>query len=359
MRRATVALICALSFPVWAQVSVIPAQMLVPSPLGVVLMVGKWIWDANTKQEVYYVEVAGDGPSTQQARDNGFRLAVEQALGTLIASESESQNGRLVRDEIISYASGYVERFESVSQQPTTAGVRVIMRVWVRKSSLSDRLLNRSQQAGRVDGAGASIQLQTLNQERQTGDRLLQTVLNDFPRRAFDIGMDPVDVIRQNRSAHLEVNYTLSWNQAYLRSLWTALEATSYRGRNTVSVISLNPGGWFKGFGGQLGYDDTHKYALLVNRTIATMPSLLVTVRSGGKDLLFSACYALQELDHSPHYVITNQRFVQINSYGAYAQVDGTLKLKGRVKVPVSPHLLQHATDLEMTVVTRDQCPKS
>lgn len=357
MRRLAAILICVVSLSAQAQIPMSTTQMFVPSPLGVVLMVGKWIWDANTRQEVFYIEVAGDGPSVEQARNNGFRLAVEQALGTLIASESESQNGRLVRDEIISYASGYVERFETVSQQATGTGTRVVMRVWVRKSSLSDRLLNRSQQAGRIDGAAATIQLQTLNNERETGDRLLLTVLNDFPRRAFDIGMDPVDVIRQNRSAHLEVNYVLSWNQQYLRSLWTALEATAFRGRGAVSVISVSPGGWFRGYGGQVGYDDTQKYALLVNRMIATQPSLLVTVRSGGRDLLFSACYAMQELDHSPTYVVTNQRFVHVNSYGAYAQIDGNLRLRGRVKIPVAPHLLQHATDLEMTVVTRDQCP--
>lgn len=357
MRRLVAILICVVSLGAHAQVPVPASQVLIPSPLGLVLMVGKWIYDANTRQEVFYIEVAGDGANSEQARNNGFRLAVEQALGTLIASESESQNGRLVRDEIISYAAGFVERFELVSQQHTATGVRVAMRVWVRKSSLSDRLLNRSQQAGTIDGARASIQLQTLNQERETGDRLLQTVLNDFPRRAFDIAMDPVDVIRQNRGAQIQVNYALSWNQNYLRSLWTALDATSYRGRNAVSIISINSGGWFRGYGGQAAFDDTAKYELLVNRMIATMPTLLVTVRSGGAPL-FSACYTMQELDHNPHYVITNQRFVSINSYGPYAHLDGRLKLQGVVRIPVSPSLLQQATDLEMTIVTRDQCPK-
>ena len=357
MRRLVIALTCVVALSAQAQVPGMPTQMLMPSPLGLVLMVGKWIWDSNTRQEVYYIEVAGDGATTEQARNNGFRLAVEQALGTLIASESQAVNGQLVRDEIISYASGFVEKFEIIAQQPTNNGQRVSMRVWVRKSSLSDRLLNRSQQAGKIDGARASIQLQTLNQERETGDRLLQTVLNDFPRRAFDIKLDPVDVIRQNRTAQIEVNYTLGWNQDYLRSLWTALKATAYQGRNAVSIIGIHNGGWFRDFGGEVGYDDSQKYALLVNRMVSTMPSLLVTVRSGGRDPLFSACFAMQELDHSPKYVVTNQRFVQINSYGPYAYLDGRLKLKGLVKIPVSPHLLQQATDLEMTIVTRDQCP--
>ena len=357
MRRWLAALICAVSVTAQAQVPAYTNQMLMPSPLGVVLMIGKWIWDANTKQEVFYIEVAGDGTTTEQARNNGFRLAVEQALGTLISSETETQNGRMVRDEIISYAAGFVDRFEIVSQQATATGQRVTMRVWVRRSALSDRLLNRTQASGKIDGAGASIQLQTLNQERETGDRLLQTVLNDFPRRAFDITMDPVDVIRQNRTAHLEVNVALSWNQDYLRSLWTALEATAYRGRNPVSVITVANGGWFRSFGGSVGYDDPSKYNLLVNRMIGSQPALLVTVRSGGRQALFSGCYTMQELDHVAQYVITNHRFVQVNSYGAHAQIDGRLRLKALIRIPISPQSLQHATDLEMTVVTRDQCP--
>lgn len=357
MRGLAAILACVMCLTAQAQVPAFSTHMLIPSPLGVVLMVGKWIYDTNTRQEVYYIEVAGDGATATQARDNGFRLAVEQALGTLIASESESQNGRLIRDEIISYASGYVERFEIVSQQATSTGVRVVMRVWVRKSSLSDRLLNRSQQAGKVDGAGASTQLQTLNRERETGDRLLQTVLRDFPKTAFDITMDPVDVIRQNRQAHLQVNYSLSWNQNYLRSLWTALDATAYRGKNPASIIAINSGGWLRGFGGQAAFDDTNKYALLVDRMIATQPSLLVTVRGNRRELLFNACYAMQELDHSPQYVVTNQRFIAVNPYGATAYLDGRLRLNGTVKIPINPQLLPQATDIEMTIVTRDQCP--
>ena len=327
-----------------------------PSPLGVVLMVGKWIYDSATRQEVYYIEVAGDGDTPQQARMNGFRLAVEQAIGTLISSETETQNGRIVRDEIISYAAGFVDKFEVISEQVTSRGVRVSMRVWVKKSALSDRLLNRSATSGEVDGARASVQLQTLNQERATGDALLQTVLNDFPRRAFDIELKPTDIVRQNRSAIMEINFRMTWNKDYLRSLWTALDATSQRTSRPVVTITVNGGGWFGGFGGSAKYDDNVKLQLLANRMLFSEPTVLVTVRGPGREVLFTSCYMYQELDNQEQGWVTRERFVSFHGGGAH--VNGIMRLNGRIPIPMPADVLARASSVDMDVVLRNQCPK-
>lgn len=340
---------CALQSPI-----AINPQMLVPSPLGVVLTVGKWIYDSSTRQEVYYIEVAGDGSSVDQARNNGFRLAVEQALGTLISSETEVQNGKIVRDEIISYASGYVDRFEIVSQQKTKTGFRVAMRVWVKKSALSDRLLNRSLKTGEVDGARASVQLQTLNQERATGDRLLQQVLNDFPKRAFDIEFKSTDVIRQNRASQMEISFRLMWNKDYLRSLWTALDAISYRGPNVVSTIGVNSGSMF-GFGGQARFDDMQKLRMVASTFIGTTPAVLATVRGQNSQILYSACFFYQELDHFHRYNITEQRFVRVGATSAF--VDGAYKMRSRIELPINLALLNQVSRVDLDVVPNKSCP--
>ncbi len=327
-----------------------------PSPLGIVLTVGKWIYDSTSKKQVYYIEVAGQGNTPTEARDNGFRLAVEQALGTLISSETEVQNGRIVRDEIVSYAAGFVDRFEITETRTAAAGTLVFMRVWVVRSALSDRLLNRSTKSGEVDGARATVQLQTLNEERVTGDRLLQQVLNDFPKRAFDIELKPTDVVRQNRSAQMELNFVVRWNRDYLRSLWTALEATAYRGPNAVSTIGVNSGSLF-GFGGQARFDDMQKYQALVRALVGTAPAVLVTVRGNGRDVLHAACYQYQELDHQPRYHVTTDRFVELSPYAATAFVNGAYKMKSRIQIPINAAVLNQATAVDMEIVTQRQCP--
>lgn len=357
MRRLAAALACVLSIATaQAQIAPVTTQMLMPSPLGIVLMVGKWIYDSASRQEVYYIEVAGDGENPQQARMNGFRLAVEQAIGTLISSETEVQNGRIIRDEIISYAAGFVDRFEIINEQVTARGVRVSMRVWVKKSALSDRLLNRTGASGQIDGARASVQLQTLNQERATGDALLQQVLNDFPRRAFDIEMRPTDIVRQNRNAIIEVNFRMTWNRDYLRSLWTALNATSQRVNRPAATITLNSGGFFGGFGGTAQYDDEQKLVLLANRMMFGLPTVLVTIRGSGREVLFTSCYMYQELDNQEQGWVTRERFVNFHNSGAH--VNGLMKLNGRIPIPVSQEILARASSVDMDVILRDQCPK-
>ena len=340
-----------------AQITPVLTASLTPSPLGIALTVGKWIYDAATKQQVYYVEVAGEGSDPTQARDNGFRLATELALGSLISSETEVRNGRIQRDEIISYSSGFVERFEIVETRPGRQGTTVVMKVWIKRSALADRLLNRSERSGEVDGARASVQLQTLNKERATGDRLLQTVLNDFPKRAFDIALNPADIVRNNRGAGIEIPFAITWNQDYLKSLWTAVEATAQKNSNQVATIGVNSGGLFRGYGGQAHYDDTRKYELLVNQMVMSGPSVLVTIRTAHRQILYSACFNYQELDHQPSYVVTNRRFVELSPYRPTAFVDGSYKMRSKIQIPVNLSTLEQAGIVEMDVVTRKQCP--
>ena len=338
-----------------AQLGVVTGAALMPSPLGVAMTVGKWIYDAVTRQQVYYIEVAGNGATTAQARNNGFRLAVESALGSLISSETVVLNGQIQRDEIVSYAAGFVDRFETIDTRTGPDGVTVIMRVWVKRSALADRLLNRSEQSGQVDGARASVQLQTINQERATGDALLQQVLNDFPRRAFDIKMEPANVNRQNRTAVLDIVFRLGWNQDYLRSLWTALDATSQRRGPPVATITVSGGTLFGRWGGQAHFDDPHKLNMLVNRMIGSSPALLVTVRGSARETLFASCYLLQELDHQPDYWINQDRFVRAGSN--FAQVATSYQYKGQVQIPVNTALLAQVTTVDMDIVIRNSCP--
>jgi len=326
-----------------------------PTPLGMLLTAGQWLIFSDNRR-IFYIEVAGLGDTTEQARNNGFRLAVEQALGTLISSETEVQNGRIVRDEIISYAAGFVDRFEIVSTRPAGNNqTEVVMKVWVARSALADRLLNRSEKSGEVDGARASVQLQTLNQERATGDALLQQVLNDFPKRAFDIELKPTDILRQNRSAIIEVNFKLSWNRDYLRSMWAALEATGQKTSRPVSTIIVNGGGWFGGFGGAARYDDNVKFELLANRMFVQGPSVMVTIRGPAREVLFSSCYLYQELDNMAQYNVTTQRFVEFGH--GHVRLNGHYVMPGRIQIPVGPDVLSRAHSVDMDIVLRKQCP--
>ena len=293
------------------------------------------------------ITVVGTGVNDIDARNNGFRLAVEQAIGSIVASETEVQNGRLVRDEILNYAAGYVDRFEIVNVQEYPGNIKLTMRVWVKRSALADRLLNRSETAGAIDGARASVQLATLNRERARGDQLVASVLKDFPRRAFDIDLKAADIVRNQRRAIIEIPFVITWNQDYLRSLWAALDATSTRASPTVAVIGLNSGSLF-GFGGQARYDDTAKFELVNNALVRSNPGVLITLRSDDNRVVYRQCSWW-----------TPWNFVEVSIYRPSAFVNGAAKLRATAQIPVQIATLETINRVEIDVVNEAQCPKN
>ena len=281
-------LLCALCITAQAQVP----TLLMPNPLGIAITIGQWIWQSGEK--VYYIEVVGYGNTLEQARQNGFRLAVEEAIGSLVSSEAEVQNGQLVRDEIINYSAGYVSKFELVKTEIGPQVSKIAMKVWIKRSALADRLLNESKNSGEVEGATAAVSFQTILQERQTGDRLLQSVLNDYPRRAFDIRIGNTQVNFTNqRSAQLQIPVMINFSRHYLNSFWAALEAIQ-NSKGCMSDITV------KGYG-TVNFSDDIKYRM-IRDTMVGHSSIRVNLIGTQNQVISTSFYAL------PNFVTIGDR---------------------------------------------------
>jgi hypothetical protein len=293
------------------------------SPIGTGITVARWIYE-TASEKVLYVEVVGEGTTVDQARQQGFRLAVEHAVGTVVASETEVRNDRVARDEIITYASGYVDRFEVVEQQQVGNRVLVNMKVWVRPSKIANRLLNRSATAGTVEGGRISTQIQTLQHERTSGDRLLKSVLADYPKRAFRIEMDKTQVIFDaNRTGQLEVAFWLSWSPAYLDSVAEALSAINQRSdcgglfgcRNVASQIDVVRPGF--GSTTQTWFNDKVADQMVRREMIQSQPAIRIAIMDMSGREQFKQCFYAKELDYRDHsawyYVNQDHDRVAIN----------------------------------------------
>ena len=358
MRRILAAVACA-GIVLSAQAQVITGAMFMPTPLGVVLSIGQWI--SFESDRVYYIEVQGEGVDPEQARANGFRLAVEQAVGTIIASESEANNGRLTRDEIISYSSAYVYKYEIVKQESGGLGVKTTMRVWCKKSAIANRLLSESKTAGQVDGARAAVNVQSIVQERQTGDRLLATVLNDFPRRAFDVGIGRTQVTYDgNRQSRLAIPITVNFSQTYLDSLWAALSATENPGGLGASV-TLKSRGMFAS-GGTVNYTDITKFQMLQSRMISPTLMVKVSLLDERNSVVYSDVFDMPSLSHSSNNPAIH-KFVQpgYRPPQPMLQIGGTpqyqMLIDGRRQVPMTalidanPALLEQVRTVHVEIV--------
>lgn len=334
--------------PVLAQVPASPTAVFIPSPAGVAVSVGKWIYDQFTADPVYVIEVVGEGRTPDEARNNGFRIAVEQAIGSVVASETEGRNGRLARDEIVSYSGGYVDRYKILKTEPSDYGQRITMEVAIRQSSLPRRLLGRSETAGFIDGNIATAQLSTLNYERQQADRLVDSVLADFPRRAFVIELKNTEITYNNRQGYLEVPFILKLDPNYMASLNAALKSIS-QGR-TGGAYKISVGKSLSAF------DDSMAYNQIINRMIATRPAVRITVVTPENRPIYRACHRWSELDHMDGHQVRSGHFVAVHSVVPYITVNGALKLDAIAQIPVNPVFLAQANRVDAEVVTGDAC---
>jgi hypothetical protein len=366
MSRWVLVLICALSMTAQAQVPTVTPQMLVPSPLGIVIMVGQWLM--QDKRRVYYIRVQGQGATAPQARDNGFRLAVEQAVGTLIVSETQTRNQRMVRDEIITYASGFVDRFEILRTDTTSQGVSITMDVWIVESAIAGRLLNDSAGTGTIDGARLAVQVETLQQERQAGDRLLETVLQDFPRRAFAVQVEKTQVdFDARRTLQIEVPVTLGWNTQYLAALNETMIRTS---QSRVSCFNF-----FKALAGfpqdsdcvarqnrqyffnNVAFDEPHKVGAVAQYFTQNKPAIQISIVDVHGTALQKTCrrFVFSNVEDQPYNIPNRHLFVV---YNQSVKIDSKYQLGGKLSMNLggNPRVFESANRVDVRVVPEKEC---
>ena len=329
MRKFLVALVCVVAVSAQAQSLGNPIGIIIPSPLGIVVTVGSWIFQG--KQKLYYIEVEGRGANQQEARENGFRLAVEQAIGTVIASETNVQQGRVSRDEIISYAAGHVDHFEIVNTELAGNGYQVRMKVWVARSVISERLLIESETDGQIPGDRASVAVGTINYANSQGDRLTGTVLRDWPHRSFDIRVDPSTVTQDSyRRAVLTIPVVVTLNDTYANSLYAAMQIRRNQPVDSVRLQQL--------------------YTTLVGSN----PTLEITILNRQQQRLQIQCYSVPELDHQVNYQVPNQYFVEFRNQ--YLLMNTRLKLSIPVQMPVTSQSLESMDSVNARIIRKSDC---
>lgn len=331
-------------------------EMLIPSPITIALVTGHWL--TKNSKKVFYIEVQSRASTFEQAKQDGFRLAVENAVGSYILSETEVTNGRIKRDEIITYASGFVDKYEIVDQQDVKGGVQIKMKVWVAHNAIAGRLLNESKTAGAVEGERVQTQVTTVQHARKSGDQMLTAVLRDYPARAYNISAAPTKaVLDQYREPYIKVGFTLSMNDAYVASLGEAVEAINQRrdcgswlvkcrARSHVEVKSSNlftsPQAWF---------EDDNAWRIMQQQMILSQPAVQIIFRDSTGREQYRTCAYVPELDHHKY---TPWQFVEIGP--GRLLVNGTAKKSAEVAIPVTGLPVQQFEQVDLRVVRGGQC---
>ena len=69
----------------------------------------------NEKKEVTII-TSGNAKNVDDAKQAALRSAIEQTFGAFISTKTEILNDKLIKDEIISVASGNIKSYEVLSQ---------------------------------------------------------------------------------------------------------------------------------------------------------------------------------------------------------------------------------------------------
>jgi hypothetical protein len=206
------------------------------------------------------------------------------------------KNQQLVRSEIIQYSSGYIEDFKILSETQVGSMTRVVMDVWVTESKIADRLLNVSKADGVIEGEKSAAQYRSNLNQMQSGDRLLEMILNDFPSKAFDIKAGKSVVTMPGRGVQIRIPINISWNKEYISSLTEVLDkvrqgrtANYFRGPDWAAVIRYkNKSDWGMS---TASFRDTVKLELLESNLIKSEPLIKLAIKDEAGNHLFEQCF--------------------------------------------------------------------
>jgi hypothetical protein len=322
-----------------------------PSPLSIVLTVGSWMM--KDRVEVFYVRVQAHGRDEADARDQAFRLAVNQAVGSLLLSHTEIRNGEVLRRDIINYSSGHIHDFQILNRESRDGGILLQADVWVRKSQIADRLLNESRAAGRIEGGRISAQIDSFQAERQGADRVLGAVLADYPRRAFDITVGNTRVSVHNRVTYLEVPVSIRWNQKFVASLAEA-----------VRTVNPNPqcGGWLADCRNimtrvtvgrqQAWFDDDKTYWIFHRAMIAPQPQVLLELQDSRGITVEKLCFQVPQIDHSSY---VGWYFADLD--GGDIRINANFERSGPMMLETQKLPINQLDRVAVSVVPLSQCP--
>ena len=304
-----------------------------------------------------FVRATGDGVTFEQAKHNAFTNAMEQHLGVVIASERESQQEHLARNEILAYSAGYVDEYVIVSQQNINGRVNLVVDVKISSNKISDRILSFSKSHKGFDGVRHDNQYKTYLNNKEHGDAILQRVLNDYPKHAYNIKQDRYLVkIDTYRNMTLVVPYEIGWNLNYLASLHDAIKmvedgSNGFMQKSPATIRVQRKTFYFNEF-------------IIPNRVLdAVMDNnevqINLTISDEYNRIQYSKCFSPDAVFRrtKPFYEINYVKTINAGFYN-----NGVEKDKLEIKIQHNSHLdrvMKNLVNIELSIVPKKLCQKN
>ena len=191
--------------------------------------------------EAKEVVVTGVGTDPDKAMQNAFSQAIEQTVGVLVDAETVVKNDQLIRDEILTYSRGYVEKYEVVKRWEEDGLHHATIRAVVARDKLVEKLRGMKIAVHEVAGDLASRQIEFDAKNEEQAAEMFKKALADFDMTKLtkvEIVGKP-EITREGANAKVRIKVKLSpdreqWKE-FARGVRLILDKTATK-RAAVTV---------------------------------------------------------------------------------------------------------------------------
>jgi hypothetical protein len=313
------------------------------------------------------IRVSGTGTTYELAKQSAFRDAIELKVGAMVLSERETVNYRRTRDDILVYSAGFVDDFKVIDKSESNSRVVVTMDVWLSSTKLSERLLTTNGSVQSFAGARHYEQSRSIVEERISSNKMLAEVMNEYPKRAYNLLQDPYKVyVDSSNRTILSVGYRLTFDYNWLQSVNASLVAFSNgtSGINNVLngtiikspaeaiIISKNPKAVVLGEKKHYNFSNTTNFNVFRNAFLDDNEVRIKLVfKNRNHNVIHSSCW-------TPAFI------TERSSTGSfYGSVDlnkfvvwGNSYEDASIKVSLKPESVRAIANIELSVTSNKEC---
>jgi hypothetical protein len=189
------------------------------------------------------VVVTGVGTDPEKALQNAFSQAIEQTVGVLVDAESVVKNDQLIRDEVLTYSRGYVEKCDIVKQWEDGGSHNTTIRAVVARDKLVAKLREMKIAVQDVAGELAARQIQfDVTNEEQAAEMFKKALAGYDMKKMTKVEIvEKPEIIRDGTNAKLSIKARVSpdlsqW-RTFLQELRPLLARTSTRRAGVTSIL--------------------------------------------------------------------------------------------------------------------------
>lgn len=135
---------------------------------------------SNAKANQKYIIATGYGISRKKALNNAFKTAVEQYVGLATQNDVMMKNNELIKDEVLTASSGFIQKYDVISQEQDDGMYVVKINALVESQKLIEKIKSLNISVKSFDGKNSYARVSTKVKSKKDAEKILKKVVGEF-----------------------------------------------------------------------------------------------------------------------------------------------------------------------------------